>query len=103
MVILTKEQIRELIKAYVPIEEWRNRPLQGGNTPLSMLTASIYAATGGAFENVSILVALGVNEDGYREVTGAAEGMKKDKVSWLSFFQWLKCRGLDGVKLICGR
>ena len=30
---------------------------------------------GGEFENVAILVAITVNEDGYREVLGAAEGM----------------------------
>ena len=43
-----------------------------------------------------------MNEDGYREVLGAAEGMKEDKASWVSFFQWLKGRGLRGVKLIVG-
>ena len=43
-----------------------------------------------------------MNEDGYREVLGAAEGMKEDKASWVGFFQWLKSRGLDGVKLIVG-
>ena len=42
-------------------------------------------------------MAIAVNEDGYREVLGAAEGMKEDKASWLSFFQWLKGRGLNGV------
>ena len=57
---------------------------------------------GGAFENVAILVAIAVNEDGYREVLGAAEGMKEDKASWVSFFQWLRSRGLNGVKLIVG-
>ena len=51
---------------------------------------------------MSILIAIAVNEDGYREVLGAAEGMKEDKASWVSFFQWLKSRGLDGVKLIIG-
>ena len=51
---------------------------------------------------MAILVAIAVNEDGYREVLGAAEGMKEDKSSWASFFQWLKGRGLDGVKLIVG-
>ena len=40
--------------------------------------------------------------DGYREVLGAAEGMKEDKASWQNFFQWLKGRGLDGVRLIVG-
>ena len=28
--------------------------------------------------------------------------MKEDKASWFSFFQWLKSRGLSGVKLIIG-
>ena len=46
------------------------------------------------------MVAIAVNKDGFREVLGAAEGMKEDKASWVSFFQWLRGRGLDGVKLI---
>ncbi len=47
-------------------------------------------------------MAIAVNEDGYREVLGAEEGMRADKASWVSFFQWLRGRGLDGVKLIVG-
>ena len=43
-----------------------------------------------------------MNEDGNREVLGAAEGMKEDKASWVSFFQWLRGRGLEGVKLVVG-
>lgn len=54
----------------------------------------------GEFENVAILVVIAVNEDGYREVLGIAEGMKDDKTSWVNFFQWLGSRVLDGVKLI---
>ena len=90
-------------KAYVNIESWRNRPLQGGRYPY-IYVDGIYLRRnwGGEYENVSVLVAIAVNEDGYREVLGAAEGMKEDKASWVSFFQWLKGRGLDGVKLIVG-
>lgn len=90
-------------KAYVHIEEWRNRPLQGGKYPY-VYVDGIYLRRnwGGEFENVAVLVAIAVNEDGYREVLGAAEGMKEDKASWVSFFQWLKSRGLDGVRLIVG-
>ena len=70
---------------------------------MCMWTVSICGATGGGeYENVAILVAIAVNEDGYREVLGAAEGMKEDKASWVSFFQWLRGRGLDGVKLVVG-
>ena len=90
-------------KAYVHIEDWRNRPLQGGCYPY-VYVDGIYLRRnwGGEFENVAILVAIAVNEDGYREVLGAAEGMKEDKASWVSFFQWLRSRGLNGVKLVVG-
>jgi transposase-like protein len=90
-------------KAYVHIENWRNRPLQGGKYPY-VYVDGIYLRRnwGGEYENVSVLVAMAVNEDGYREVLGAAEGMKEDKASWLEFFQWLKSRGLEGVRLIIG-
>ena len=57
---------------------------------------------GGEYGNVAILVVIAVNKDGFREVLGAAEGMKEDKSSWFSFFQWLRRRGLDGVKLVVG-
>ncbi len=33
---------------------------------------------------------------------GAAECMKEGKTSWINFFQWLRGRGLEGVKLIVG-
>ena len=90
-------------KAYVHIEDWRNRPLQGGRYPY-IYVDGIYLRRnwGGEYENVAVLVAIAVNEDGYREVLGAAEGMKEDKTSWVSFFQWLKGRGLEGVQLIVG-
>ena len=57
---------------------------------------------GGEIQNVSVLVAIGVSQDGCRESLGAAEGMKEDCESWRSFFVWLKERGLTGVRLIIG-
>ena len=89
-------------KAYVHIEEWRNRPLNGKYPYVYVDGIYLKRSWGGEFENVSILVAIGVNEDGYREVIGAAEGMKEDAESWRSFLVWLRERGLDGVRLIVG-
>ena len=90
-------------KAYVHIEDWRNRPLQGGHYPYVYVDGIyLHRNWGGEYENVAILVAIAVNEDGFREVLGAAEGMKEDKASWVNFFQWLRGRSLDGVKLIVG-
>ena len=100
-----EETLNELLnkKAYVHIENWRNRPLQGGRYPY-VYVDGIYLRRnwGGEHENVAILVVISVNEDGFREVLGAAEGMKEYKASWVSFFRWLHGRGLDGVELIVG-
>jgi len=76
-------------KAYVHIEDWRNRPLLGGNYPYVDVDG-IYLRCNwdGEYENVAILVAIAVNENGYREVLGATEGMKEDKACWKP---WAKC------------
>ena len=50
--------------------------------------------------NVSLLVAIGVNESGYREILGICEGAKEDKTGWSAFLKHLKERGLKGVRLI---
>ena len=42
---------------------------------------------GGEYENESILVIIAMNEDGYLEVLGVAEGMKEDKASRVNFFK----------------
>ncbi len=49
-------------KAYVPIEDWRNRPLRGGKYPY-VYVDGIYLRCnwGGEYENVAILVAIAVN------------------------------------------
>lgn len=89
-------------KAYEHIEQWRTRPLSGKYPYVYVDGVYLKCSWGGEIQNVSFLVAIGVNEDGCREIIGAAEGMKEDKDSWRTFFVWLKERGLDGVRLIIG-
>ncbi len=89
-------------KAYVHIEEWRNRKLTSGYAYVYVDGIYLKRNWGGEYENVSILIAIGVDRDGYREVIGAAEGLKEDGESWKNFFIWLKERGLRGVKLVIG-
>lgn len=89
-------------KAYEHIEQWRTRPLSGRYPYVYVDGVYLKRSWGGEIQNVSVLVAIGVNEDGCREIIGAAEGMKEDKESWHSFFVWLKERGLYGVHLIIG-
>ena len=90
-------------KAYKNIEEWRNRPLSAASYPYIYLDGVYLKRNwGGEYESVAILIAIGVNDDGYREILGAAEGMKEDKASWLEFMKSLKKRGAGGVRLIIG-
>ena len=89
-------------KAYEHIEAWRNRPLKEDYPYIYVDGIFLKHCWGEEFENVSILVAIGVSSDGYREIIGAAEGLKEDLESWKNFFIWLKQRGLKGVKLVIG-
>lgn len=89
-------------KVYGHIETWRNRPLQGKYPYVYVDGIYLKRNWGGEYENVAILIAMAVNEDGYREVIGASEGMKEDKASWQEFLKSLKQRGLEGTQLFIG-
>ena len=87
-------------KIYARIEEWRNAPIEGAH-PYVYLDGIILKRTwAGEVRNLSLLVAIGVNRQGYREILGIMEGPKEDRAGWLSFLKHLKGRGLNGVELI---
>lgn len=84
---------------YDKIDAWRTQKIEG-RYPYVYLDGIVLKRTwADEVRNVSILVAFGVNEDGYREILGAAEGAKEDKAGWGSFIASLKERGLTGVQL----
>ncbi len=87
-------------KAYARLEEWRTRPLQGAYPYVYLDGVWGKAMLGDSFEPVSVLVAVGVNGEGRREIIGVAEGCREDAESWRSFLRHLKERGLDGVRLV---
>ncbi len=89
-------------KAYAQIEEWRNRKLEVEYPYVYLDGIYLKKNWGGTIESIAILVALGVNSAGNREIIGAAEGGKEDKESWLQFLRSLKARGLTGVRLMIG-
>ena len=86
-------------KIAVQIEEWRHRPITGEHAYVFLDGIWLKRSWGGEVKNVSILVAIGVNQDGYREVLGVMEGAKEDKASWVNFLRSMKGRGLAGVRL----
>jgi transposase-like protein len=87
-------------KIYETIEKWRMNPIEGAHPYVYLDGISMKRSWSGEVKNVSILVAIGVNREGYREVLGVAEGAKEDKASWTAFLRYLKGRGLKGVELI---
>jgi transposase-like protein len=87
-------------KIYETIEKWRMSPIEGQHPYVYLDGISMKRSWSGEVKNVSILVAIGVNREGYREILGVAEGAKEDKASWTAFLRYLKGRGLSGVELI---
>jgi transposase-like protein len=87
-------------KIYKKIDAWRNRPLKRSYPYLYLDGIWLKRSWGGEVRNVSILVAIGVADDGFREVVGVVEGGKEDKESWASFLRQLKERGMTGVQLV---
>ncbi|KFJ00884.1 transposase [Bifidobacterium subtile] len=92
----------QLRKVYGDIDAWRERPLSQPYPYVFMDGVWHKRSWGGAVENVSILVAIGIGSDGHREVIGVAEGMKEDSTSWNSFVSSLISRELTGVRLVTG-
>jgi putative transposase len=87
-------------KMYERIEAWRNEPIKGEYPYLYLDGICLKRTWGGEVRNVSVLVAVGVGMEGYRDILGVVEGAKEDKDSWSNFLRHLKDRGLNGVRLV---
>src|SRR5262249_35743574 len=87
-------------KIYGTIEAWRNRPIEGEHPYVYLDGIVLKRSWASEVRNVSLLVAIGVNESGYREILGICEGAKEDKSGWSEFLKHLKERGVKGIRLI---
>jgi putative transposase len=87
-------------RIYGTIEAWRNRSIEGEHPYVYLDGIVLKRSWAGEVRNVSLLVAIAVNQDGYREILGICEGAKEDKSGWSAFLKHLKERGLKGVRLI---
>jgi len=86
-------------KVYKHIEAWRTQPIEGRYAYVYLDGIVLKRSWGGEVKNVSVLAAIGVDQDGFRRILGVAEGHKEDKAGWLGFLKHLKDRGLAGVRL----
>jgi transposase-like protein len=87
-------------KVYQHIERWRAQKIEGRFAYVYLDGIVLKRSWGGEIKNVSVLAAIGVDEDGFRRILGVSEGHKEDKAGWLGFLKELKQRGLTGVRLI---
>jgi len=87
-------------KVYKHIETWRSRPIEGDYPYVYLDGIVLKRSWAGEIKNVSVLVAIGVDQDGFRRIIGVQEGHKEDKSGWSGFLEHLKARGLTGVRLV---
>jgi putative transposase len=88
------EEIDERVKAFL------NRPLEGDWPYLWIDATYLKVRQSGRIVSVALIVAVGVNSDGRREVLGMAIGPSEAEPFWTDFLRQLARRGLRGVKLV---
>ncbi|MFW5989613.1 MAG: IS256 family transposase [Desulfosudaceae bacterium] len=86
-------------KVYGRIKKWLEADIEGEYAYVFLDGIWLKRCWAGEVKNVSVLVAIGVDQYGYRQVLGVREGAKEDRESWVGFLRDLKKRGLKGVRL----
>ena len=81
------------------LAKWRERPL--GEYPYLFLDAYYeQVREDGQVRHLAVLVAVGVNPEGKREILGVSVSLSEHEVHWRAFLQSLKQRGLGGLQLV---
>jgi len=82
------------------VQTFLNRPLEG-DWPYVWLDATyVKVRQAGRIVSVAVIIAVGVNSDGRREVLGRDIGPSEAETFWTEFLRKLARRGLRGVKLV---
>lgn len=99
---LSKSQVSQMAKELdAMVEEFRTRPLdQGPYFYVSCDALTMKVREGGRVVKTSVLLATGVNAEGYRELLGMHVATAESVASWTGFFRDLLARGLSGVYLV---
>jgi len=83
------------------VEAWKERSLDQTTYPFVLVDALVIKVRKEhRVVPQSVLLAVGVNAEGYREILGLAVGDSESEASWSTFFGQLKDRGLHGVDLV---
>src|SRR6195952_5419627 len=76
------------------------RPIEGDWPYLWIDATYVKARAAGRIVSMAVIVAVGVNSDGGREVLGMDIGPSEAETFWTGFLRKLARRGLRGVKLV---
>jgi transposase-like protein len=87
-------EIDEKVKAFL------SRPIEGDWPYLWIDATYMKQRQNGRIVSVAVIVAVGVNGDGRREVLGMDIGPSEAETFWTAFLRKLARRGLRGVKLV---
>src|SRR5499427_3258184 len=87
-------EIDEKVKAFLA------RPIEGDWPYLWIDATYVKVRQNGRIVSVAVIVAVGVNSDGRREVLGMDVGPSEAETFWTAFLRGLARRGLRGVKLV---
>ncbi len=98
----SKSTVSELCKRLDPIvTAWNHRPLSDSRFPFILVDALyLKVREDGRVRSRGLMLGIGINTDGHREVLGLMLGDTESEESWSEFFCWLKTRGLRGVDLV---
>jgi transposase-like protein len=88
------EEIDERVKAFL------DRPIEGDWPYLWIDATYVKVRQNGRVVSVAVIVAVGANSDGRREVLGLDIGPSEAEPFWTAFLRKLSRRGLRGVKLV---
>jgi putative transposase len=81
------------------LAKWRERPL--GEYPFLFLDAYYeQVREDGQVRHLAVLVAVGINPAGKREILGVSVSLSEHEVHWRAFLESLQQRGLGGVQLV---
>jgi len=81
------------------VNTFLNRPLEGEWPYLWLDATYVKVREAGRIVSVAVIIAVGVNDDGRREVLGLTVGASEAETFWTEFLRSLARRGLRGVKL----
>jgi putative transposase len=82
------------------VTEFKNRILEGEYPYLWLDATFPKVREGGRVCSMALVIAVGVNQSGEREILGFDVGMSEDGAFWEEFLRKLVARGLKGVKLV---